>query len=288
MIQITLFLLFGALKLSASFPRALPRSYSVRITRPGRLFYGPERFQDLSFDDLPVDANLVQSSGFGDLADVVGNVVLPLAFATGTALALSGRLNFKGNAGPLSAENLASSPPPPVGSPLVGTRWELLLDFGREKNTWMPPTWAASGRRIQLPLLVCFEANGTVTPLSSGAFLEFPLAPGRWRVQGEFPDERLQLWLDTGGYSRGDNELPAGPLYFSTAVFGPQLSKKEGIMSIEAMRFFVRRERRMVGTFRAIGEIPLEDKLPLLPTAKIYFDKARKARDREMKQNKRL
>ena len=119
------------------------------------------------------------------------------------------------------------------------------------------------------------EAESPRPPLSlpplQGAFLDFPVSAGRWRVVGAFPEQRLQLWIETEGYARGDNALPPGPLYLSTNVFGRQPSKKPGVMSIEATRLLVRRERRMVGTFTTVAQLePDED--PSLPPARFYFD----------------
>jgi hypothetical protein len=56
------------------------------------------------------------------------------------------------------AEGSSSS----AAADLVGTHWLLTMDIGREKNTWMPPTWAASGRRMEIPILVTLAANGCV------------------------------------------------------------------------------------------------------------------------------
>ena len=39
-------------------------------------------------------------------------------------------------------------------------RWILTMDIGRERNTWMDPKWAASGRRVQVPLALEFRAGG--------------------------------------------------------------------------------------------------------------------------------
>ena len=119
------------------------------------------------------------------------------------------------------------------------------------------------------------EAESPRPPLSlpplQGAFLDFPVSAGRWRVVGAFPEQRLQLRIETEGYARGDNALPPGPLYLSTNVFGRQPSKKPGVMSIEATRLLVRRERRMVGTFTTVAQLePDED--PSLPPARFYFD----------------
>ena len=47
-------------------------------------------------------------------------------------------------------------------------------------------------------------------------------------------------------------------------------------LSIEATRLLVRRERRMVGTFRAESPdepIAPDAELPALPSARLYFDK---------------
>eukprot|EP00976_Prorocentrum_cordatum_P095484 1190190-Prorocentrum_minimum.AAC.2 len=49
-----------------------------------------------------------------------------------------------------------------AGADLAGTSWLLTMDIGRERNTWMDPTWAASGRRMEIPILVTLEAGGRV------------------------------------------------------------------------------------------------------------------------------
>ena len=91
----------------------------------------------------------------------------PAALVVTTALALFNRLPGAGR-DVISAR--APPPPPAPGStPLAGTRWSVVLDFGREKNTWMPPAWAASGRRVEVPLLLELGADGAATPLRTGA-----------------------------------------------------------------------------------------------------------------------
>ena len=55
-----------------------------------------------------------------------------------------------------------------------------------------------------------------------------------------------------------DCVLEAGELYLSIPFFPPAtVSKKEGLLSIIAYRFGIRKERRLVGVFFAEG--PLED-----------------------------
>ena len=226
------------------------------------------------FEDLSVDDGITTMSSVTPVmpglpaVPALPEVATPAAVVL-TVLALFNRL-------PLSPRDVISArapPPPPLqgSTPLAGTRWTMLLDFGREKNTWMPPRWAASGRRVEVPLLLELGADGCATPVRAGKFLDFPLKPGRWRVVGTYPEQRLQLWIETDGYVRGDNVLPPGPLYLSTNVFGRQPSSKPGVMTIEATRLLVRRERRMVGTFKTVAAVePDED--PNLPPARMYID----------------
>ena len=48
-----------------------------------------------------------------------------------------------------------------------------------------------------------------------------------------------------------DVDLPQGKLFFSISTLGKALSQKGGGLSIEQMRFMIRRERRIVGIFKA-------------------------------------
>ena len=76
-----------------------------------------------------------------------------------------------------------------------------------------------------------------------------------WTVAGKFPQERLKLEIQHSGIDREttgcDVDLPAGRLFFSITTLGNALSQKGGGLSIEQFRFFVRRERRIVGVFKA-------------------------------------
>ena len=54
---------------------------------------------------------------------------------------------------------------------LAGAHLRLVLDVGREKNTWMPPAWAASGRRVEVPLGVELRKDGAAVPLGVASFI---------------------------------------------------------------------------------------------------------------------
>ena len=56
-------------------------------------------------------------------------------------------------------------------SGLAGARLRLVLDIGREKNTWMPPAWAASGRRVEMPLGIELQKDGAAVPLGVASFI---------------------------------------------------------------------------------------------------------------------
>mmetsp|Transcript_4981 Transcript_4981/g.12895 ORF Transcript_4981/g.12895 Transcript_4981/m.12895 type:complete len:251 (+) Transcript_4981:176-928(+) len=129
------------------------------------------------------------------------------------------------------------------GGTLEGARLRLTLDIGRERNTWMPQTWAASGRRLEIPVAVEMQPGGIVMPLGVAAFIKLEVGPGEWRVEGG----TLRFWLTIGELSRGDITLPAGRLYFSAPVWGGVVSRNKGIITIRARRWLVREESRMVG-----------------------------------------
>lgn len=56
------------------------------------------------------------------------------------------------------------------GEPLAGTRWDIEIDIGREKGTWMPQLWGSRGERYVCTLEdVCFDcAEWSRTPVSAG------------------------------------------------------------------------------------------------------------------------
>mmetsp|Transcript_38022 Transcript_38022/g.119353 ORF Transcript_38022/g.119353 Transcript_38022/m.119353 type:complete len:228 (-) Transcript_38022:74-757(-) len=166
----------------------------------------------------------------------------------------------------------------PATRGLGGTRWQVTLDFGREKNTWMPPNWASSGLRVEVPLLLELGADGTATPLAEGAYANVGAAPGSWEVEGEFPRERLQANVELRkGYERGDNKLPPGTkLFMSIPVFEDRFSARGGTLTVLQRRWLVREERRIVGTFtvdkRIDNDVDVTEAERALPTARTYND----------------
>ena len=87
-----------------------------------------------------------------------------------------------------------------------------------------------------------------------------------WTVAGKFPQERLKLELQHSGIDREttgcDVDLPAGRLFLSITTLGNALSTRGGGLSIEQFRFFVRRERRIVGVFKADRIVPKQSAPP--------------------------
>jgi len=142
--------------------------------------------------------------------------------------------------------------------PLSGTRWLLRLDFGREEGTWMDARWGASGNRVKAVVAVELLEGGQVQVVEDynyGLLLQLPkVKGGKWRVEGSFPSERLKFELEHNGLTkdvtRCDVDVPEGKLFLSVNTLGTSVGKQGGL-SIEQFRFYVRRERRMVGVFRA-------------------------------------
>ena len=92
--------------------------------------------------------------------------------------------------------------------------------------------------------------------LATGA--KFPIEQASWRIDSDKGGSTLRCVLAHGGLSVSDCLLEAGELYLSIPFFPPStISRKEGLLSIIAYRFGIRKERRLVGVFFAEG--PLED-----------------------------
>eukprot|EP00242_Pyramimonas_sp_CCMP2087_P007105 CAMPEP_0198199816 /NCGR_PEP_ID=MMETSP1445-20131203/2970_1 /TAXON_ID=36898 /ORGANISM="Pyramimonas sp., Strain CCMP2087" /LENGTH=335 /DNA_ID=CAMNT_0043869717 /DNA_START=143 /DNA_END=1150 /DNA_ORIENTATION=+ len=130
---------------------------------------------------------------------------------------------------------------------LVGTRWKLTLDVGREVGTWMPANWAASGRRIEIPCAVSLEEDGVVRALGVGAYIKLELGEGTWNVDGD----TLRFNLQISGFQRGDISLPEGKLYFKNYAWGNTMSQTKGKLLLMQRRALIRREWRTVGSFKA-------------------------------------
>eukprot|EP00960_Hanusia_phi_P050650 760341-Hanusia_phi.AAC.2 len=141
--------------------------------------------------------------------------------------------------------------------PLAGTRWLLKLDFGREPGTWMDARWGASGQRVKVAVAVEMLKDGSVRPIDYqyGLFKTLTSPQGSsFKVKGSFPNEVLEFSIKHSGLPESktgcDVSLPEGDIFFSIGTLGTKLGSR-GRMSIEQYRFFVRRERRIVGTFAA-------------------------------------
>ena len=133
-----------------------------------------------------------------------------------------------------------------AGKALIGTRWKLTLDIGRERGTWMPPEWGASGRRILCPVAVELREGGVLECVGVGAFLPMTLSPGTWRLEGD----ALKFSVGMSGMRRGDIELPNDLLHFRTAAWGRTVASRGNLLLLQT-RFGFRKEWRMVGAFKA-------------------------------------
>lgn len=130
---------------------------------------------------------------------------------------------------------------------LVGTRWRIFADIGREKGTWMPPAWGRSGMRLVCPVAVEFRENGVVEPIATGAFTPTEFSSGTWSLDGD----TLRFNLMMSGMKRGDVEFGEEKLFFKTLAWGDQISANKGRLLVNQTRFVIRREWRSVGTFKA-------------------------------------
>lgn len=72
------------------------------------------------------------------------------------------------------------SPSPAASHGIAGQRYLLTLDIGRERHTWMDPTWAASGRRVEVPVAVQFDEGGQVRVLGIGAYSPLKVSKCEW------------------------------------------------------------------------------------------------------------
>jgi len=130
---------------------------------------------------------------------------------------------------------------------LVGTKWRVTCDVGREAGTWMPPAWGQSGVRLVVPLAIEFKPDGVVVPIATGAFTPTSFTAGTWSVDGD----TLRFNLSMKAWSRGDIRFEDESLYFKTLAWGDRVSSSKGRLMVNQRRFFIRREWRSVGTFKA-------------------------------------
>ena len=138
----------------------------------------------------------------------------------------------------------------PTAVGLEGSSWKITLNVGREKGTWMPEQWAASGARLSLPLELTFTDEPIkaqwLQPLvdpdepslgpdtrklrvrENGSFVgaqglvAVEVLGGAWCAQptGRCGESRLNFYLDfPEGCSRNDVSIPAGRVFFRTACW---------------------------------------------------------------------
>ena len=135
---------------------------------------------------------------------------------------------------------------------LDGTSWRLTVDVGRERGTWMPKGWAASGASLTLPIEVTFtdeilpgdgsffdparEQHPAVDEIgvsackrmraSAGIFagtegvVVVNITAGAWATwpTGRCGEHRVRFYLDfPDGAQLKDVSIPAGRVYFDTA-----------------------------------------------------------------------
>lgn len=153
-----------------------------------------------------------------------------------------------------------ASPRSPRGNlnePLAGSKYVLSLDIGREKGTWMPMTWGASGERIALDILIEFAEGGAIASADVVTpWRNIKITGGRWAAQstsrtaGIGDEKTLRFTLITTGLEKGDVSIPPGTLWFAIPSWGSVLSRS-GIVTVRQKRFGVREESRIVGTFGA-------------------------------------
>ncbi|KAG5189510.1 hypothetical protein JKP88DRAFT_301476 [Tribonema minus] len=140
---------------------------------------------------------------------------------------------------------------------LVGTRYVLSFDIGREKGTWMPPQWGASGARLNVDVLVEFGPSGTFAEVAlKSPFVATDVAGIAWSVEGargtgSLQQSTLRFSLQTSGAARGDVSIPAGPIYCSVPAWGARLSRSRGMVTVRQKRWGIREESRILGVFSA-------------------------------------
>ena len=133
----------------------------------------------------------------------------------------------------------------------------VTLSVGREPGTWMPQDWAASGARLSLPLTVRFSEEivdlgfpseealnpsgsryakklycdgGSFVGASGAVFVK--ASGGAWATEpSAVPGARkLNFFIDfTEGAKRNDVTLPAGRVFFSSAMWDSKQALPDGI-----------------------------------------------------------
>ncbi|GAX11898.1 hypothetical protein FisN_17Lh193 [Fistulifera solaris] len=109
---------------------------------------------------------------------------------------------------------------------LEDTRWKIAFNIGREKGTWMPPEWGASGDRLRFQVVLDFTPEFTAT---SDEFFMASSAPTKVCkvVDGfVFPS-------GVGSHSVGRQALPAD----ATGIY--QVARGQGPAGTDILRFYI-------------------------------------------------
>jgi hypothetical protein len=180
--------------------------------------------------------------------DYIGTIVDAgfLAFGASTLINQAGLIN----------ENPISSSSPMAT--LNGMECRVTLSVGREPGTWMPQDWAASGARLSLPLTVRFSeeivdlgfpSEEALNPSGSryakklycdgGSFVGasgevvVKASGGAWATEPSARNpgaQKLNFFIDfPEGAKRNDVTLPAGRVFFSSAIWESKQALPDGI-----------------------------------------------------------
>lgn len=176
-----------------------------------------------------------------------------------------------------------------AGAPLIGSHWKIQMNVGREKGTWMPNTWGASGDRLLLNLELRLDSDpmptrdalyGDAQKFSTAAIVngDVTLGPSRgegsrlisvrprggWRVaRGEGPggSDVLRLYLDVDEDVRhrgGDVYVPRGRVYLTCGFHELRHRGKEKVSLMEQAEALEDRYNRAVAKSHREGLFSLD------------------------------
>ena len=161
---------------------------------------------------------------------------------------------------------------------LLNTCYQLALDIGTEKGTWMPPKWGASGTRATATPVVRFAADGKLKLVSGQAWdhltIQWQTSDGdllmgpQWETKTEesviggwsVEKDKCSMYFDHGGIQKDDIVLEPGRLWCTCGAWGDLLQKR-GTLTIKQSKFgwlpFIPSPREasfIVGVFTAVRQ----------------------------------
>ncbi|GMH66130.1 hypothetical protein TrRE_jg9552 [Triparma retinervis] len=148
----------------------------------------------------------------------------------------------------------------------------LFLNFGREENTWMDPSWGRSGRRLECTLDVEFLSDGGLRTSPSirlrGGFDSLPIGGASYEIESK--KNNILFRIETKGSENytnlGDVSIPEGCFIACQGWIGGDPRKnpdnssvREGIITVRQRGWhtgFFRMENRIAGVckLRVINE----------------------------------